>query len=261
MADPRIHLPVDAVHLWRIDQRDVSLFRLQEMQGILSEAEREKAARFRFEPSRKTAVISRACLRLLLSRYLSIPPQLLRFVTNAHGKPSLSPSNNLHFNVAHSGDFVMIAAAKTAVGIDIEQENPNRELGMIAQRYFSAWETAVFQQLSIAEQPAAFYRCWTGKEAYLKGIGTGLTTALDSFDVEYRAGKEPQLLQTRHRSADADEWQMYDVKTAVGYTAALAVNLKNRLQIMQIVRVSAYKIEETCLRPDNPENLHPIRSL
>ncbi len=261
MAAPRIHLPVDAVHLWRIDQRDVTLPRLQEMQGILSEAEREKAARFRFEPSRKTAVISRASLRLLLNRYLPVPPQSLQFVTNAHGKPSLSPSNTLHFNVAHSGDFVMIAVARTAVGLDIEQENPNRDLGMIAQRYFSAWETAVFQQLPIAEQKAAFYRCWTGKEAYLKGIGTGLTTALDSFDVEYRAGKELRLLQTRHRPADVDEWQLYDVKTAVGCTAALAVNLKNRSQIMQIVRISADKIEEICLRPDNPENLRPIRSL
>ncbi len=213
-----------AVHLWTIDQRDVSAAQLQTMRQTLNEAERAKVARFRFEQLRKTAVISRGSLRLILSHYLSIPPETIQFVYNAQGKPALAPPADLHFNVAHSGDFVLIALAKTAVGVDIEQIKPDIEYGLIARRYFSEWETAVFDKLPAAEQPQAFYNCWTRKEAYLKGIGTGLTTELDSFDVEFRLDREPELLATRHRPRNVERWKVVGVETAVDYAAALAVD-------------------------------------
>ena len=214
----------NAVHLWTIDQRTVSAAQLRAMRQTLNEAECAKVARFRFEPLRKTAVISRGSLRLILSRYLSIPPEKIQFVYNAQDKPALAPPADLHFNVAHSGDFVLIVLAKTAVGVDIEQIKPDIEFGMIARRYFSEWETAVFDKLLAAEQPQAFYNCWTRKEAYLKGIGTGLTTELDSFDVEFRLDREPELLATRHCPRNAERWKVVGVETAVNYAAALAVD-------------------------------------
>lgn len=217
----------NTVYLWTIDRRTVSATQLQAMRQTLNEAERVKVARFRFEGLRKTAVISRGSVRIILSQLLGIPPETIQFITNAHGKPALMPPAPLHFNVAHSGDFVLVAVAKTAVGVDIEKIKPAIEYGMIAQRYFSEWETAVFHTIPAADQPQAFYNCWTRKEAYLKAIGTGLTTKLDSFDVEFRADREPKLLKTRHRPRDVEKWRLMMVelgKTAVNYAAALAAD-------------------------------------
>lgn len=217
-------LPTNTVYLWTIDQRTVSAAQLQAMRQTLNEAERAKVARFRFEPLQKTAVISRGTVRIILGDLLAIPPETIQFITNAHGKPALTPPADLHFNVAHSGDFVLVAVAKTAVGVDIEQIKPAVEYGMIARRYFSEWETAVFQTIPAAEQPQAFYNCWTRKEAYLKAIGTGLTTKLDSFDVEFRADREPKLLETRHAPQNVEKWRLMAVETAVNYATALAVD-------------------------------------
>ena len=56
----------------------------------------------------------------------------------------------------------------------------NREV--LAKRFFTAEE-----QQFILEEPEGinerFYRIWTGKESYLKYLGTGLTKPLGSFSV------------------------------------------------------------------------------
>jgi len=227
-----LSLPADNVHLWTIDQRTVSATRLQEMRQTLNEAECAKVTRFKFESLKQTAVISRGSLRLILGRYLPIPPQAIQFITNDQDKPFLVPPAELQFNVAHSGDFVLIAVSKTAVGVDIEQIKPDRAYKMIARRFFSEWETAVFNTIPAANQAQAFYHCWTRKEAYLKGIGTGLTTELDSFDVEFRPDREPALLETRHRPVNVKKWKLMGVKTAVNYAAALAVETDREIDII-----------------------------
>ena len=224
-------LSANSVHLWTIDQQAVSVAQFQKMQQTLSEAERVKVARFKFESLRQAAVISRGSLRIILSKFLTIPPETIQFIYNAQDKPALAPPAEYAFNVAHSGNFVLIAVSKTAVGVDIEQMKQEHEYEMIARRYFSEWETAVFQDLPAADQPQAFYNCWTRKEAYLKGIGTGLTTKLDSFDVEFRSGREPTLLETRHSPVNVEKWQLIEVKTAVNYTAALAVKTHQKIDI------------------------------
>ena len=225
-------LPANSVHLWTIDQRTVSAVQVQEMQQTLNEAERAKVARFKIESLRKTAVISRGTLRIILSNFLTIPPETIQFIYNAQDKPSLSPPAEFQFNVAHSGNFVLIAVAKTAVGVDIEQIKLDRAYQMIARRFFSEWETAVLQNIPAADQAQAFYTCWTRKEAYLKGIGTGLTTKLDSFDVEFRPDREAALLETRHRPVNVKKWKLMGVKTAVNYAAALAVETDQKINII-----------------------------
>ena len=79
--------------------------------------------RFRFEKDRRRYLIGRGGLRTLLGRYLDLAPQDLRFETAAAGKPHLaSGQGELQFNLAHSGEFVLIAIAESRkVGIDVEE--------------------------------------------------------------------------------------------------------------------------------------------
>ena len=52
---------------------------------------------------------------------------------------------------------------------------------LIAKRFFSENEYKYI--LESESQGNAFYEIWTKKEAYVKFLGTGLSTPLSSFDV------------------------------------------------------------------------------
>ncbi len=90
---------------------------------MLSDDERNRSARFRFEKGRRRFVVARGALRELLGRYLGTDPGQIRFTYNAFGKPELHPDfgDRLKFNLAHSGDLTLIAIARDAdVGVDVE---------------------------------------------------------------------------------------------------------------------------------------------
>lgn len=97
------------------------------------------------------------------------------------GKPMLKDSTNKFFNISHSGDWVICAISDKEVGIDIEKIKEARL--NVANRYFTASEIKSLNSLEAQEQNELFFTFWTVKESYLKYLGTGLTKALNSFDV------------------------------------------------------------------------------
>lgn len=94
-----------------------------------------------------------------------------------NGKPYLTDSEGFHFNLSHSGRWVVIAYGPTPVGVDVQAYRTNASEG-IAQRFFTADEQAYAKS-----SPENFFRIWTGKESYTKYLGTGLKTPLNSFSV------------------------------------------------------------------------------
>src|SRR5258708_9618484 len=161
----------------------------------LSEDERQRASRFRFEKDRVQSVLTRGALRCLLGRYLSADPREVVFRYGASNKPALAypataENNPFSFNVSHSGDVALIAISRLpAVGIDVEVIRPDFATAEVAQRFFSPLEVKGLLSLQRDEQAEAFFSCWTRKEAYIKAVGDGLSIPLDSFDVEFRPCK------------------------------------------------------------------------
>ena len=84
--------------------------------------------------------------------------------------------------------------------------------------------------LALPQQPAAFFRCWTRKEAYIKARGGGLSIPLGQFDVSLAPGSEAALLATRDDPEEASRWSLYNLEVEDGYQAALAV-AGNRVRI------------------------------
>lgn len=80
-----------------------------------------------------------------------------------------------------------------------------------------------------AEKPAAFFSCWTRKEAYSKAVGDGLSIPFDGFDVAFGPGIEPCLL--RVQVVAHKHWRMYDLPVPEGYKGALVIEgKKHQLQ-------------------------------
>lgn len=104
------------------------------------------------------------------------------FATGEKGKPYLKEFSDIHFNMSHSGLWVVVAIADKNVGIDVEKIR-KAPLG-VANRFFSEPEkNQLFAAMNSEIQQDHFFTLWTLKESFLKALGKGLTKSLSSFTV------------------------------------------------------------------------------
>jgi 4'-phosphopantetheinyl transferase len=197
---------------------------------VLSTEERARAGRFHFQQDRDAFTAARGTLRRLLGSYLDRQPEDLRFVLGPHGKPALlpgTPEAALRFNVSHSGELALIACAwNREVGVDVEKHRPGFAGEAIARRFFSAVEVTSLMALPEAQREAAFFACWSRKEAYIKARGRGLSLSLASFDVSLAPGEPAALLASRDDPREEGRWSLRALDVVDGYSAAVVVEGK-----------------------------------
>lgn len=191
--------------------------------AVLSQEERDRAARFLIADHRRRFIAAHIQLRQVLAGFARCAPADLIFAAAPHGKPYLSAAPNLRFNLSHSQDAALLAVrAGQEVGVDIEWARANTDYETIARRFFSPAEAAALFSLPPGEQAAAFLACWTRKEAYIKARGLGLAIPLDSFDVSIHSGN-PVALVDRGSPDDGAGWTILQLPAPTGAAAALAV--------------------------------------
>ena len=235
-AEPPASLTLAAgeVHVWRLalDQPESVV---DEFRQTLEADELKRAGRFHFEKHRKHFVVGRGGLRHVLARYLDANPEEFRFSYGTYGKPELV-SEGLRFNMSHSHGVALFAVAlDRELGVDVEHVRADFATEDIARRFFSRVEVATFNALDKGEQAAAFFRCWTRKEAYIKAIGRGLSEPLDAFDVTLAPGEAAALL--RAERGDTSRWAMFDINAGADYAAALAVEAPvSNICLWQMIR-------------------------
>ncbi len=137
---------------------------------LLSPSRREKTENFKVLKSKTQSIAAGLLLRYVFG-------ENAKNITAAkHGKPFLP--DGPEFNISHSGNLVVLAVSKNAVGIDAEFPTDYSEA--VAKRCFTQGE-----QLWLKEQGenGAFYRLWTGKESIMKVTGLGLSLAPKSFEL------------------------------------------------------------------------------
>lgn len=103
-------------------------------------------------------------------------------MTDPGGKPRLRGIDGFHYNLSHSGNWVAIAWGEAPVGVDVQQMHMDPGKRALAKRFFTPEECAYIFDLS-EDSAERFYQVWTGKESYLKYLGTGLKKSLDSFSI------------------------------------------------------------------------------
>ena len=193
---------------------------------LLASDERERAQRFVFERDRQRYVATRGLLRMILGGWLSLEPAALRFETNNHGKPhliGLPDAHRVFFNVSHSGDHAVFAVTDRAeVGVDIEVVREVPDALEIADRFFSPAESDAIRRLPASQLASAFFRCWTRKEAYVKGVGSGLFHPLDTFEVTIDSDT-PQIRSVSAAGPQLEDWSLHDLSQLPVYAAAVAI--------------------------------------
>ena len=116
-----------------------------------------------------------------LSRFKGIKPGEAVISYGKNGKPFLESHPDIHFNISHSGEYVVCAVADHEVGIDVERVRAYNH--RVAERFFSKAELADLEALEGENRLNYFFVLWTIKESYLKALGRGLTKSLSSFTV------------------------------------------------------------------------------
>ena len=222
------HLPLSVVHLWT-KSLDTSLDEVERCYELLSPEERARAQRFQVETPRRAFILTRGTLRLLLAKYLDRPPSDLSFRYTEFGKPLLNEGNELRFNVSHTDGIALLAFVKgPELGVDIEKIRPVKDLKDLANRFFSVSERQKLNELEAEDElQAAFFRCWTCKEAYIKGKGEGLSIPLHQFDVSLEPGEKSALIATRPDPSEAERWRVRDISFDPSYAAALAIEVNS----------------------------------
>jgi 4'-phosphopantetheinyl transferase len=225
-AAKAVPLSAGVVHLWK-KSFDTSLEEVERCYEVLSPEERTRAQRFLVEPPRRAFILTRGTLRQLLGRYLDRAPGDLNFHFTEFGKLFLNESNELRFNVSHTDGVALLGFARGAeLGVDVEKIRPVKDLKDLANRFFSLAERDKLNRLDAEDElHAAFFRCWTRKEAYIKGKGEGLSIPLHQFDVSLEPGEMQALIATRPDPLEAGRWLLRDITFDPSYVAALAIEV------------------------------------
>jgi 4'-phosphopantetheinyl transferase len=169
------------VHLW-VDTPDE-----REAVGevsLLGPQERARAERYHFDLDRRRFVSRRVFARRVLASYLDVAPEEVGLAASPLGKPLLLQEPDLHFSLSHSEGTVAVAVSwKRLVGVDIERVRPIPDALDLANGLFSTRETRRIRSTPERSRSSAFLAIWTRKEAYLKAIGTGLSSTTSEVDV------------------------------------------------------------------------------
>lgn len=197
----------------------------------LSKSEAARAALYRRHLDRRRYIVARGALRILLSEITGGKPCDVPLNRTASGKPRLDlPRHDahglgdLHFNLSHSGDCAIVAAARhVRVGVDIEQIDPAIRAEALAKRFLSGEEADALTQLPVDKRIARFFSIWTRKEAYVKARGEKIANRLRTFAVSGEALPAGGLLSDDLDPTAAARWRIVDLDAPQGYAAALAV--------------------------------------
>ena len=161
---------------------------------LRASAERRlRADRYRFHKDKLRCVTA----DVLLQRALGTDQY--RIEKGENGKPFVKNRPDFHYNLSHSGRYVVIAWGSTEVGIDVQQHDATADLEGIAARFFTADELIYIRE-DDRQKLGRFYEIWSKKESCLKFTGEGLRRNMRSFST--LAPEHP--IRYWYRELDAD---------------------------------------------------------
>lgn len=135
------------------------------------------------------------------------------FEKNEYGKPYIV-GHPIHYNISHSGQYVVLVTANSEVGVDVQEKRETRREA-IAKRFFAKEEWQVFSECNSEEERMdLFYNIWCRKEAYGKYLGTGLNT---------------EVLQT-NVLADAKNVQWIEYEIVDGYQISICCGKEENIE-------------------------------
>lgn len=182
---------------------DSALYYLKNAENYLNRERYERFCRLQCENDKLLCLAA----GLLISKTFG-KENVKKIKLSEHGKPYIE--NGSYFNLAHSGNYVVLAVDSKPVGVDIEQHK-ERNFEAIARISFHEKERELLMRSKTKQE--TFYELWTLKESYMKAVGRGFNLPPTSFYFDLSGGI------TLH--AGGDQREFYIHRGIEGYTIAL----------------------------------------
>ena len=198
----------------------------------LSDDEKQRAARYRFDKHRHRFITGRGTIREILADLAKCPPRDIGFELSKFGKPALcepKPSRPIQFNASSSAMMGAIAISSGIyLGFDIEKMKSAKDVDndLIVKNEFTRDEYDWYIKHADSDRPGIFYKFWTCKEAYLKALGIGLSGELDSFSIDL-TGRQPSIGYTGLEPGGRSILSLHQLKITDEFVACLALPEKN----------------------------------
>jgi len=159
--------------------RDMTAFSAEALERALetlSPSRKEHILRLRRQEDRARSLAGELLARELLQK-LGITGATLHRAAN--GQPWLTGCEK-HISIAHCDQKVACAVSEDPVGIDIERIRPIKRqlLRHVCVEEEARYVLGEYEGEDLLQQPEVlqrFFEIWTGKEAYFKKQGTGIT--------------------------------------------------------------------------------------
>ncbi|MFC2100537.1 4'-phosphopantetheinyl transferase family protein [Bacteroidota bacterium] len=200
---------------------------------LVDDIKRERIQRLIRPVDSQRSLFGEILIRSVLCKKLNLKNKDLSFNYNKNDKPFYS-DGSIHFNISHSGEWVVCATSKNQVGIDVEKI---RKFKIdLAERFFSSSEVSDLHSLNEKQRNDYFFELWTIKESYLKLLGRGLTKALNTFTVT-KLGNDYKILSSNHSVLDyfVKQYQIAD-----GYKMAVVAEESSFSKKITIKTVDDY---------------------
>ncbi len=200
------------------------------LRSLLSDDEVALEGRFYFADDRKRYLVTRAMVRMVLSRYAQIAPEDWAFSKNAYGRPVISKAivetevqaRGLCFNLSHTRGLIALAVTRgRELGIDVENIATRAISLDVAERFFSSAEVAELSRVAPDRQQDRFFEYWTFKESYIKARGMGLSLPLDSFSFAFPRHSAVSISINPELQDHADRWSFWQYRPTADYLMAI----------------------------------------
>ena len=203
---------------------------LEAFAALLSDEERARRERFRFERDRHLYLVAHALVRDRLSALTGLPPRALQFESGEHGKPELvSPgaATGVRFNLSHTHGLVACAVGlHDDLGVDVEHRDRTVELEQVARSVYSPAELEGLLALEGRARRVRFFQLWTLKEAYIKAVGQGLSMPLKQITLSV-GGPEISLDLSQSDLGDGADWCLTLAEPGADHQLAVAVRSRS----------------------------------
>jgi len=165
-------LATDCIHVFKISINAYNEIE-KSSKEVLQADELQKAEKFRQYDDKRRFIVGKFFSKMLLSKQARLNASDIIFSFNENKKPCFK---NHHFNISHSGNFIVIILGPLPVGVDIELIKENFDFKSLLPECFNKTEINKINNIT------DFYTFWTKKEALLKATGEGLVDNLNSID-------------------------------------------------------------------------------
>ncbi len=175
--------------------QEINPFLFNRLMNCLEPDKQSRLKRFYRDEDRLRGLLAEILARHIVREKTGLKNENIVFGSNTFGKPFLKGWEDFHFNLSHSGVWVVGVFDSKPVGIDVEQVQPI-DL-QISANYYSPDEHR--DLLGKPDQIDYFFTLWALKESYIKILGKGLSHPLNEFSIQFDPSGEIFLDVERKR--------------------------------------------------------------